>query len=134
VGTGTCGVINYLNTYTWDHDELINDGLTDGFWDYEWINERGFTAGTNDDNVDADPELVSTIAGPANDKSPANGSPLIDAAFDIDAAIDTANTDFTINPPTVVTIPADEIGPYSLAGGPPPNTASFGGGAIIGGE
>jgi hypothetical protein len=75
-------VINLVDgDYSWAHDKII--GGADTFWDWEWTNERGFTAGNNDNNVDADPELVSTTAGPSNNKSPAIISPLIDAGKDL---------------------------------------------------
>jgi hypothetical protein len=96
--------------YTWAHNKLIGDA--DTFWDWEWVNERGFTSGNNDDNADADPELASTTAGPENDKSPLSTSVLNGAAFNSETALD-GTTDFTDVPPTIVTIVSDEIGPYN---------------------
>jgi len=62
-------------------------------------------------NYNALPQLVSTTAGPSNDKSPASGSPLIKAAFDSQTRIK-PTSDFTTHPPSVITMSSTEIGPF----------------------
>jgi hypothetical protein len=105
--------------YTWAHDEIITGAS--GGWDYDWVNDLNFTAGNNDNNVDANPQLISTTAGPGNDKSPAEGSPLIDAEKTVSGNNDAIDRDsnFAALPPDVITIVANEIGPYGFEGDPP---------------